>query len=81
MSDYIEYGEDWEKQMMCLSKKELIIFLRQNVSRIEELEALTDRQIHRTGQLTSEVDSYLKYIKHLETALEGLKDYANEALK
>jgi chromosome segregation ATPase len=39
--------------------------------RIAELEALTKRQVRRTGQLTGEVDKYLRRIAELEAKINA----------
>ena len=58
----IEHLEKWQ-QAQYADKKVLI-------DRIEELEALTDRQVKRTGKLTGQVDGLLKENKRLDAALD-----------
>ena len=77
MSELIERAKKARQEMIDDDVNGWPNTMQDLIDRIEELEALTERQVRRTGQLTGEVDRYIKCIQELEGRVIVLETIAN----
>jgi len=50
MSEYVRYGDEWKKQMMKMSKSDLVDFLAKNLERATNLEEAVRQYLDSASQ-------------------------------